>query len=232
MTKNLKTSTSYIVTILVLSLFLSSCKGLKEKRISRFFQEWEEASIPINKKEYDKLSELEKSTYDIAKDQFCRKISESSNSDFPLLQYQIINNNIRVSLCEYFTYHNPGFEFLNENKLIFKDSIINVKPECNDSQLKLLFVSNKFKKRAFGSLKYGFGSVNEGENKKNARAILEAHYSNRQYGVPFVLDHISFNRSMDSAYVVTGDTYSSNSFLYLKESDNWVLDRLLSELIE
>ena len=218
------------IFITLVTLFCS-CKSHKNKSAEKFFNAWEiETTKIVNQKVKNKL---EKDIGKISELAFCQK--KIKNKRYPNLKYKIINKNIKISLVE--DLDSPEFQELNSKfslktpRYIYKDSIFINRTKCNDSSLKLLILTDYYKKEINGKLKFGFGSFNEGKKLENARAILESEYS-RNYKIPEELNKITFNKNRDSAVVGISVVFGYRIKRYIKVNNTWQFDKTLLRLDE
>ncbi|WP_452222101.1 hypothetical protein [Lacinutrix salivirga] len=220
-----------VFKIIPIVLFLCSCKSYKNKKADAFFNAWEVETENIVKQETE--NQLEKDIAEISKLVFC--LETKQNIRYTNLKYKIVNKEIKVSLVE--DLDSPDFKTfpapysLKTPKYIFKDSIFLNRPNCNEASLKLLILTDYYRKKINGKLKFGFGSFNQGKRLENARAILEREYS-KKYKIPKELSKITFNKNRDSAVVGISVIFGYRLKRFIKVNNNWQFDKTLLELDE
>lgn len=226
----------YILTSLIF-LFLISCSVSKETNADNFFSKWEQDSEIIFNKRISKGLEID--VNQIATLELCENSKKDSYINYPNLKYSIVQENIKVSLSERLTQTLNQLDFNKQKqlsdfdeKIIFNDSIFNYKLNCNSNSLKPLILTNEYKKKINGKLKYGLGSLIRGKNQENARAILEAHHTSNFFTLKYKINGIKFNQKKDSALVQTTNIYDSYGKLYVKENNTWKFVKEIYHLVE
>ena len=219
--------------LIILNLLFSfcSCKSYYERTTSDFFAGWEKESSEMIIEEPE--NPLEKSILEISSLVNCHKLIENENR--PKLKYKIINKDIKVSLvmdldCPEFKKFPAPFS-LKTPKYIFKDSLFFNRTSCSQSEQKILILTDYYKKKVYGRLKYGFGSSNRGKKLKTARAILESHGKN-YYRIPEETSKMTFNKTQDSVVIDISKTYSLTRKRFVKLNNKWVFDKILLEFVE
>jgi hypothetical protein len=217
--------------ILCITFFFYSCQVYKEKITDSFFLKWE---IESNKRLNKKLkSPLEKEVLELSTLINCKDLFQGER--FPNLKYNIINENIKVSIvedldCPEFKKFPPKFS-LKTPVYIFKDSVFKNGGSCSKTNQQLLILTDFYKDKVYGKLKYGFGSRNEGKKLKTARAILE-RYSGNFYKIPEKTVNMIFNKSIDTVIVDIARTYGMNKKRFIKIDNKWVFDEILLKFSE
>lgn len=217
--------------IIPIVLVLYSCKSYKSKKVDEFFSIWEIDTKNIVKQ--DSLNQIEIDISKISELIFC--LEKKHDNRYPNLNYKIVNKDVKVSLVE--DLDSPDFKTfsapysLKTPTYIFKDSLFFNRPNCHESSLKLLILTNHYKKKINGKLKFGFGSFNQGKRLENARAILAREYS-KKYKIPKELSKITFNKNRDSAVVGISVIFGYRLKRFIKVNNNWQFDKTLLELDE
>jgi hypothetical protein len=218
---------------------LISCNTTKEIKTDAYFNKWQNETIKILKKKTS--NKIENALKEIGSFEFCGYYKNESNKNvykpFPKLKYFLMQEKINVTVIERLkgSILLAGIE-KNTTKptfdIVSKDSLYENLSICNETHLQPLIVTKPYQKKMLGKLKYGFGSVQSGENKDNAKAILESHHSSTSYKIPYNINMITFNKAIDSAVVETSSTYNSYLILYTKKSDSWQTRKEISHLVE
>ncbi len=212
---------------------MPSCKTIKEKRIEKFYSEWEAETEVISSQESN--TAIEKAIRDIIEIEFCNnqaKKSQYLKTEFPKLKYQILQKNVKVIYAENLkkSDFSPAY---HHQKSIFKDSLFQIKAKCHHNDLKFLILKDKYKRKVFGRLKYGFGSLNKKRSLSNARVILESHHTNlNYYSLPLKVNYLVFNKSLDSMVTHMASIYEEWNNLYIKENEKWVFVKELRRISE
>jgi len=214
------------IFIIILCFLLISCKASKETNTDKFFEKWEQDSKKNS--EITSTSELENSIKEIVQNELCTN-GEIYVKRFPKLKYFITQEKIKVSISENLPINTIS---LLKEKFVFVDSLFYNQISCNDNFLKPLILTNDYKKKALGKLKYGFGSSSYGKNEENARVLLDCHHSSKYFTLPYKIENITFNKSVDSAIVSTSSIYHTYGKLYIKENESWKFKNEIWHLVE
>ena len=210
-------------------MFIASCNSYKEFQAERLYKKWEVESKAISEQ---KSTGLESEIQKLIDNQLCNNNDDEyfvyQKKKFPKLKYRILQNKVKVTLVENLT----NESYFHPEKVIFKDSIFQNKINCGKTNLTPLILTNKYKTKILGKLRYGFGSSQEEKNKENARAILESHHSVEYYNLPFRIDEILINKSVDSAIVKTSSTYHEVGEIFINKKGKWILAKELYHSVE
>jgi hypothetical protein len=213
---------------LVLLISIISCSSFKEIKTEKLYNKWEQSTKTISRIKTTNKLEIDIQT--LVNFQLCKYDKEYINhlkTEFPNLKYRIVQDKIKVTMLDKLTTESYFFP----KEIIFKDSLFINRTNC-DNGLTTLILTEKYKNKVLGKLKYGFGSSSESKNKKNARAILESHHSSEYYRIPFKINEILFNKSIDSAIVITSSTYHENGEQFIRKEGKWVLDKEIYHSVE
>lgn len=206
--------------------FLISCKASKEINTDKFFEKWERNSEKISENKSN--SKLENAIREIIQNELCGN-DEIYAKRFSKLKYFITQEKIKVSMSENLPLNTIS---LLKEKFVFVDSLFYNRINCKNDFLKPLILTQEYKKKALGKLKYGFGSSSYGKNEDNARVLLDSHYSSKYFTLPYKIENVTFNKSIDSAIVSAVSTYHSYGKLYIKENESWKFRNELWHLVE
>jgi hypothetical protein len=224
------------LNILFIILLFISCRTSKEIKTDNFFEKWDKASKKYSEKK--STSELENALSEIVANELCKN-DDGNYKNFPKLKYFITQDKIKVSMSENFKakialYSGKvdNYSILLDEKFKFVDSIFYNRINCNNNFLKPLILTSEYKKKALGKLKYGFGSFSYGKNEDNARVLLDCHHSSKYFTIPYKIENITFNESIDSAMVSTSSIYDGYGKLYIKENESWKFKKELWHLAE
>lgn len=204
---------------------LMSCGSLKENKSTSFFNEWHNETNRLFKTNVS--NKIQDNISEILEIELCNNKAFSNKKSFPKLEYRILQEYIKVNMYKYLTRENYALY----EEIIFKDSLLNYNLNCKENNLKTLVLTNKYKKK-IGKLSYGFGSEFSGENKANAKVIIEKHHSVDYYDLPLKIPYIEFNEAIDSSVINISKTYKSMGKRYIKLNGKWKFDKELYNLTE
>jgi hypothetical protein len=214
------------IFLIILFFLLISCKASKEVNTDKFFEKWEKDSKNIS--EINSISKLENSIKEIVQNELCQNF-EIYVKRFPKLKYFITQEKIKISMSENLPVNTIS---LLQEKFVFVDSLFYNRINCNNNFLKPLILTDENKKKVLGKLKYGFGSSSDGINEDNARVLLDSHHSSKYFTLPYKIENITFNKSIDSAIVSTVSIYDDYGKLYIKENESWKFKSEIWHLVE
>ncbi len=220
-----------ITTLLILTLLLS-CAGYREKRTDRLFEQWRleveaiRKTTVITDESTRQLIDLELCSTDQTQVDLVKR-------DFPKLAYEIFQEFVEIHTVSVMPeYKGDLFDYDFNPK--YKGDTVTYRylPACPQGALLPLVELKKYRKQTSGELKYGFGSISEGRNRGNARAVLESHHSVVNYVIPKRIEKIIRSEDEKAALVFISTTYRFMVKRYLKTAGVWEFDEVLYSTIE
>lgn len=222
--KNIWNKLTKIIAMLI-GFSIISCASIekhrietKEQRTKQFFHQWHNESQQILEKNKAK-GELQKSINEILTLYLSKDETADSKRLFPKLQYQILEENIKVSMYKKLE------QTPNEQDLIFLEVDFKHSLSYNNSDKKILIFTPKYQKILRKKLPYGFTDQTEKQN-KNARATLIKIGEGFAYDLPAQI-YMSFNQKLNSAIVYRyrkGSFGKPFWFRYSKQNKQWKYD--------
>lgn len=208
-------------------------------KTNKFFKEWEQNSFQI--RESNVKNELDKDIQTISSLIYCTEIDAFTKVTFPNLKYKVVQEHFKVAIIKDFNSadfvalkdeRRQNIEFLLKKPIvIFSDTTYKNKAQCNDLNVKLLLLTEKYKKMIAGKLKYGFGVMHEDINENNARVILAKKAGSKNYTVPLEIEKITLNKSQDTAMVITASRFEGKLLRFVKQEAIWKVDDTIWRLI-
>ncbi len=153
--------------------------------------------------------------------------------DFPKLAYEIFQEFVEIHTVSVLPeYKGDLFDYDFNPEYTGDTATYQYIPACPQGALLPLMELKKYRKQTAGKLKYGFGSISEGRNTGNARAILESHYSVVNYVIPKRIEKVIMSENEKAALLYVSTTYRYLVKRYLKTAGVWEFDEILYYTIE